>query len=482
MRKSAAIFAGILLLLTVCASGILAATFFFQGFETDTTGWFDDSNGPPDSGSITREPSFYTNVGGYANAIPSAAGAFHARLSSTDCQNDTGPGTDCFGPFTLWGTDGSSSVFPSGGYVTEVAIYLDVAWAAAHPDVRFDWDSTINNNAGKFLSDFVFNAGTTPVNYSGGPGFVIGASPNAFRNSTFPENPCPDPGIASPPNTCRTPVLITTSGWYTFRHTFRDDGAGHLAVDLTILDHGGNPVMSWTIYQGFSISNVGGPAYGWFANEEIPDLPIDNSFLRSLQGAAISMATQAMEGNLKVKPGDTLMAGYDFTMPGNHSAATVLFTTTMVTFQAQCVTGAGGGTIVVHMPDSIYTDPVNNSQWFPSGDQHSPLTYQGSITVPDLCAGGQMILKRGGTFTAQVQSTDTTDKVNMRWHYSANGSSGSWSGTASIIPGSLGSLPSGGLPPPGTNPIDVRDFPQPPAQVCPEGQVPGAGGVCLMLE
>ena len=29
-----------------------------------------------------------------------------------------------------------------------------------------------------------------------------------------------------------------------------------------------------------------------------------------------------MEGNLKVEPGDVLMAGYDFTMPGKHLAAT----------------------------------------------------------------------------------------------------------------------------------------------------------------
>jgi hypothetical protein len=143
-------------------------------------------------------------------------------------------------------------VFPFAGYTTQVDIYLDVAWAATYPDVRFDWDSAIQDTAANFLSDFVFNAGTTPVAYPGGPGFVIGASPNAFRGSTFPENPCPNPGVAMPPNVCRVPVLITTSGWYTFRHTFRDDGTGHLAVDLTILDSSGTtvPGAAWTIYQG----------------------------------------------------------------------------------------------------------------------------------------------------------------------------------------------------------------------------------------
>ncbi len=318
--------------------------------------------------------------------------------------------------------------------MTELAIYLDVAWASTHQDVRFDWDSAINDNTGNFLSDVVFNAGTTPAGYPGGPGFVIGSSPNAFRNSTYPENPCPNP--SAPPNTCRTPVLITTSGWYTFRHTFRNDGSDNLAVDLTILNSSANVVTSWTIYQGFPLSGVGGTAYGWFPNEEITDLPIDNSTLRSLQGTSISMGPQAMAGDLKVKPGDTLSAGYDFTMPGNHPAATLQFSGAMVTFQAQCVTGTGGGAIVVPISDSTYTDPAKSSQWFPSGDQNSALVYQGSVVVPNLCGGGQMTLKQGGTFTAQLQSSDTADKVNVRWHYSADGSAGGWSGTSSFTPSS----------------------------------------------
>jgi hypothetical protein len=432
-KRSAAISVGIMLVLAVSAA--FAATLFFQGFETDTSGWFDDSNAPPDSGLITREPSFYTNGGGYANGIPSAAGGFHARVSSSDCVNDFGPGTDCYGPFTLWGTNGAGSVFPSGGYVTELAIYLDVAWATTHPDVRFDWLSSINDNTGSFLRDFAFNVGTQP---SGAAGFYINAATNSTRGSSYPENTCPSPSAA--PNICRTPAFITTSGWYTFRHTFHDDGSGNLAVDFTILDKDGNlvPGASWTIYSGDRTSSVGGTAYGWFPNEEIPDLAIDNSLLRGPQGTAVSMGPQAMEGDLKVKPGDTLSAGYDFTMPGKHPAATLMFASTMVTFQAQCVSGIGGGTIVVTMPDSFYTDPANSSQWLPSGDQHSPLVYQGSTTVPNFCGGSQMTLKKGGTFTAQLQSTDTTDKVNIRWHYSANGSAGSWSGTASVIPGQAG--------------------------------------------
>jgi len=253
---------------------------FFQGFETDTTGWFDSSNdgaGPGTAGSITREPSGYTNGGAYASGIASAAGGFHARINFDGCANDAvsppAPAmNDCSAPFTRWG--GYSAVFPVGGYSTSLDIYLDTAWAATHTDYRFDWDSAINDNSGNFLRDFVFNAGTDPL---GTGSFFVNASTNAGRGSSFPENTCPSPGPTSPPNTCRIPVQITSSGWYTFTHTFRND-AGQLAVDFTITAVGSvTPVASWTIHSGDAMTGVGGNRFGAFDNDEIADLPIDDS-------------------------------------------------------------------------------------------------------------------------------------------------------------------------------------------------------------
>ena len=52
------------------------------------------------------------------------------------------------------------------------------------------------------------------------------------------------------------------------------------------------------------------------------------------------------------------------------------------------------------MPTHTYT--VTDSRWYPSGDQHSPLVYEGSVAVPDLCGGGLVRLDHGGTFTASV--------------------------------------------------------------------------------
>jgi hypothetical protein len=242
---------------------------YFNGFETDTSNWFDSTNGG--DGRLTMQPSGYTNGGGYASGIASATDSWHARVSGDPC---VPPVTTCYGPFTRWG--GYAQTFPAGGYRTQVAIYLDVAWASSstHSDARFDFSSSINNSAGVFLRDFVFNAGTNPAGDSSAAGFYVNASTNATRSGAYPENPCPAPSAA--PNTCRTPVHITTSGWYTFRQTFYAAGSS-LAVDFDIFNSSGGSVAHWTIYPGDAMTGVGGNRYGWFVNEEIPDLAIDDS-------------------------------------------------------------------------------------------------------------------------------------------------------------------------------------------------------------
>ncbi len=54
---------------------------------------------------------------------------------------------------------------------------------------------------------------------------------------------------------------------------------------------------------------------------------------------------------------------------------------------------------------------------------------------------GLITLKAGGVFTADLQASDTTHAVHVRWHSSANGSSGSWSGTGSFLPDPLTIFP-----------------------------------------
>jgi hypothetical protein len=101
-----------------------------------------------------------------------------------------------------------------------------------------------------------------------------------------------------------------------------------------------------------------------------------------------------MEGDLKVSPGTTLMAGYDFSVSGNHASFSLTVNNPQVVFTVNCVSGAtpSQSTLTVTMPTQTYA--VTNDQWYPSGDQHSPLVYQGSIVVPDLSSGGQLRLNR----------------------------------------------------------------------------------------
>jgi hypothetical protein len=155
------------------------------------------------------------------------------------------------------------------------------------------------------------------------------------------------------------------------------------------------------------------------------------------QGTPLTTQTQAMNGGMKVAQGSTLSAGYDFKMTGNHPLATVGFRGTTVTFAATCASGTPrSATIVVEPADQSYDDPANSSAWYPSGDQNNASTYQGSKTVPNFCDPGALVrLQQGGTFHTNVSSTDTRDKVTVRWHYKV-GTGGGWSNSYTVIPSS----------------------------------------------
>lgn len=242
--------------LSVLALGTLAlaaGTSFFQGFETDTSGWV--------SGA--------TRVASGTNGIISASGSWHAESSGGSLNSD--------GALTRWGGYGGiagcsgslcAASFPENGYVTSIDIYLEAESATRANDTRFDFSSAINNPAGGHRRDFVFSAGFyNDTDLSGsGPRFVISASNNAGRGSAYPKNPG------------RDPFTITTDGWYTFQHTFRDNG-GVLAVDLIIKDSAGVALHTWTLSDPTDVINstVGSNRYGYFFLQEFAPLAIDNS-------------------------------------------------------------------------------------------------------------------------------------------------------------------------------------------------------------
>jgi len=143
----------------------------------------------------------------------------------------------------------------------------------------------------------------------------------------------------------------------------------------------------------------------------------------------LTIGPQAMEGNLQIHPGDTIKAGYDFTMPGAHAPAQVTVENASITMAVTCSNGATPPAITFALPVQTYNDPAGSPSWYPSGDQSNAAVYQGSISAPDLCSGGVMSDANGATFKATVFTTDTADRVNFRFHYSDN-TAGSWSATA----------------------------------------------------
>jgi hypothetical protein len=233
---------------------------YFNGFETNTAGWFNYSGA-----TITRVPSGDTSPT-YASGVPASEGSYYARLgkdpSPDSCTFGGGTAPIYYGPYTNWG--GYSAIFPPGGYETGVDIYLDVSYAMLHPDTRFDWSSAISDASGGFRRDFVFNVGTDAL------GFVVTGGNNATRCGANPA----DPG--------HSPVVhVTTSGWYTFKHTFSGVSGGPLAVTLELLRQPGNvPIGMWIRSDPSDIIDVtvGGNRYGWFVQNEFNDLPIDNSY------------------------------------------------------------------------------------------------------------------------------------------------------------------------------------------------------------
>src|SRR6185437_4664487 len=88
---------------------------YFNGFETNTAGWFNYSGA-----TITRVASGSSST--YANGVLASTGNYYARLgidpSPDSCTFGGGTAPIYYGPYTNWG--GYSSMFPLGGYSTGV--------------------------------------------------------------------------------------------------------------------------------------------------------------------------------------------------------------------------------------------------------------------------------------------------------------------------------------------------------------------------
>jgi hypothetical protein len=109
-----------------------------------------------------------------------------------------------------------------------------------------------------------------------------------------------------------------------------------------------------------------------------------------------------MLGDLRVNPNSLLKTGYAFTLPGNKLPFSARVVNPKVVFTLRCVSGAAASpsTLTAAMLTKSY--PVFDSSWIPTEDSVASIGYQGTVTVPNACGGGQVRLDKGGTFTAQL--------------------------------------------------------------------------------
>jgi hypothetical protein len=156
--------------------------------------------------------------------------------------------------------------------------------------------------------------------------------------------------------------------------------------------------------------------------------------------------------SLWINPGDTVEAGYDLSLGGNHPAATVSFEQGNVETDLSCPGGLSYTLTVPIKQNQSYSIAAGDNSWLPSASQNSPLVYQGSVTATppagaSQCIGGHTT---GTYFTALgiqdtyagdaagpgILSTDWTDPLNMRFHCSDTntGTGGQWSMPVTVNP------------------------------------------------
>lgn len=149
-------------------------------------------------------------------------------------------------------------------------------------------------------------------------------------------------------------------------------------------------------------------------------------------------AQGGMEGDLKMTPGQTLYAGYNF---ANGAGATEMVVLSgQVSLDLSCTQGAADPSVVtVYFPDQAYAAP------FPT-KQSDPATYQGTATIPDACSGGLVHVGKpnAGPFWAAFYS-DIPGRFQVQFHYGITNNTGhSWSASKAATSLPLSDLPDGG--------------------------------------
>ena len=136
-------------------------------------------------------------------------------------------------------------------------------------------------------------------------------------------------------------------------------------------------------------------------------------------GKTFTIGPSSMEGHLKIAANTWFNGGYSFKFKSNTHLATQFTVTAKVEVTVSCPYGGGpGGTILIPLGTVTYNVPAGNTNWLPTGDANSILSWMGAVKTPDLCGGFLMDNARGAVFTATVsQNPPSGSLVDFRFKY-----------------------------------------------------------------
>jgi uncharacterized repeat protein (TIGR01451 family) len=128
-------------------------------------------------------------------------------------------------------------------------------------------------------------------------------------------------------------------------------------------------------------------------------------------GKTFSIGPSSMEGAIKISNGDWVNGGYSFKT--NFSGTVTVAASVSIT--GPCSSG-GTGNLTFPLQTKTY-NVTAGSNWIPTGDQNSVLSWQGSV-IASVCGGvGQLNASKGAVFTSTVSGTPPGGKTTFRFKF-----------------------------------------------------------------
>ena len=243
--RSVAGILGVTVLLWIASAVTHATVLYSDGFEPGDPGTRDfyDSTTDTQGADITIVPS-----GGGTLHLTPASGNYYAEITNVPDTYQAGYGesvsTDygyqynggTFSP-SIYGSYPNGPGIASNAFYESTAYYIDTTWAAASPDNNYVgfWIDTEPYNDPNYLDETNFRIVDT------GNG-QIGVNMVGLNGS----------GSAT----------ITTSGWYTFKTTFENDGSGNVLSNMSVSDSLGNVIGSFAADSSLPYADLSGTNYG----------------------------------------------------------------------------------------------------------------------------------------------------------------------------------------------------------------------------